>query len=162
MRAKPPQFRKQAHMSKIRHDFHAHGATPALRMPSTPAAPVDTSTMRPRTNGPRSLTVTTTERELWRLVTLIFVPKGRLRWRRYRVADMAPLAPCGRGRRSRTPCRSTGLRRAGRQNQSEATTQTFSSTCSPEIWAGFPAGSSLLKGHAGRKGRKARLWPNFL
>src|SRR3954470_127972 len=42
------------------------------------AAPVDRSSTRPRTNGPRSLMVTTTLRPPW--VTLSLVPKGRLRW----------------------------------------------------------------------------------
>ena len=43
----------------------ARRATPVLRIPSTPAAPVETSRMRPRTNGPRSFTVTMAERVGW-------------------------------------------------------------------------------------------------
>src|SRR5450631_1526449 len=52
--------------------------TPAPVRPITRAAPVDRSRTRPRMNGPRSLTVTTTLRPPW--VTLSLVPNGRLRW----------------------------------------------------------------------------------
>ena len=45
--------------------------------PSVRAAAGVTSMMRPRTKGPRSLTVTTTERPLLRLVTLAFDPNGK-------------------------------------------------------------------------------------
>src|SRR6476659_4610277 len=48
--------------------------------PSCLAAASETSSMRPLTNGPRSLTRTTTLRPLFWLVTLSLVPKGRLRW----------------------------------------------------------------------------------
>src|SRR6478735_4970183 len=48
-------------------------------MPMFCAAARDRSSTRPRINGPRSLTRTTTLRPLWLLVTLIFVPKARER-----------------------------------------------------------------------------------
>jgi len=52
--------------------------TPAPVRPITRAAPVDRSITRPRMNGPRSLTVTTTLRAPW--VTLSLVPNGSERW----------------------------------------------------------------------------------
>jgi hypothetical protein len=54
------------------------GASP--ENPSACAAAGVTSMMRPRTKGPRSLTVTTTEWPLLRLVTRTFDPKGSDRW----------------------------------------------------------------------------------
>ena len=42
------------------------------------AAPLERSITRPRTNGPRSLTVTMTERSPW--VTRSLVPNGSERW----------------------------------------------------------------------------------
>src|SRR3954447_22591492 len=48
--------------------------------PSCLAAASDRSSMRPLTNGPRSLMRTTTLRPLFWLVTLSLVPNGRLRW----------------------------------------------------------------------------------
>jgi hypothetical protein len=44
--------------------------------PRTRAAPGDTSIIRPRTKGPRSLMVTTTEFPLLLFVTFTFVPNG--------------------------------------------------------------------------------------
>src|SRR5437868_694550 len=52
------------------------GASPD--MPSARAAAGVRSITRPRTKGPRSLMVTTTERPLLRLVTRTLVPNGRL------------------------------------------------------------------------------------
>src|SRR5258707_15728970 len=52
--------------------------TPAPVRPTARAAPVDRSSTRPRMNGPRSLTVTTTLRPPW--VTRSLVPNGRVRW----------------------------------------------------------------------------------
>src|SRR5262245_57279628 len=54
-------------------------ATPRLRKASISAACEETSITRPRTKGPRSLMVTSTERPLSRFVTLTDVPKGRVR-----------------------------------------------------------------------------------
>ena len=54
-------------------------ATPAWRMPSTSAATVETSMMRPRAYGPRSTMVTTVLRPLSRLVTRTCEPKGSVR-----------------------------------------------------------------------------------
>src|SRR5947207_7435325 len=48
--------------------------------PSWVAAPRERSSMRPLTNGPRSLMRTTTLRPLFLLVTLSLVPNGKLRW----------------------------------------------------------------------------------
>src|SRR5215467_15886553 len=47
-------------------------------MPSARAAAVERSSTRPRTNGPRSLTVTMMERPPW--LTRSLVPNGRERW----------------------------------------------------------------------------------
>ena len=52
--------------------------TPAPVRPTARAAAVDRSSTRPRMNGPRSLTVTTTLRPPW--VTLSLVPNGSERW----------------------------------------------------------------------------------
>ena len=52
--------------------------TPAPVRPTSRAAAVERSRTRPCTNGPRSLTVTTTLRPPW--VTRSLVPNGRLRW----------------------------------------------------------------------------------
>src|SRR5579883_387919 len=52
--------------------------TPAPIRPMARAAPVERSSTRPRTNGPRSLTVTMTLRSPW--VTLNLVPNGSDRW----------------------------------------------------------------------------------
>ena len=47
-------------------------------MPRARAAPVERSSTRPRTNGPRSLTVTMMERPPW--LTRSLVPNGSERW----------------------------------------------------------------------------------
>src|SRR5262249_19865887 len=54
-------------------------ATPAPVMRNARAALVDTSMVRPRMNGPRSLMRTTTELPFDRLVTRTRVPNGRVR-----------------------------------------------------------------------------------
>src|SRR6202012_4206161 len=57
--------------------------TPGPGMPTARAAAVDRSRTRPRTNGPRSFTVTTTLRSPW--VTRSLVPKGSERWAQVRA-----------------------------------------------------------------------------
>src|SRR5207245_648812 len=56
--------------------------------PRTLAAAGLTSIIRPRTKGPRSLTVTTTKRPLLLLVTFTFVPSGRVRCAAVRVSGV--------------------------------------------------------------------------
>src|SRR5438552_18919085 len=55
-------------------------ATPLPVMPSVSAAEADTSTTRPGTNGPRSLTRNVTERPVATSETRSRVPKGKGRW----------------------------------------------------------------------------------
>src|ERR1700681_1967473 len=62
----------------IRHSYSRSTVTGASpENPSARAAAGVTSMMRPLTKGPRSLTVTTTDRPLLRLVTRTFDPNGR-------------------------------------------------------------------------------------
>src|SRR5262245_19406197 len=72
-------------------------ATPLPVMPSVSAADADTSTTRPRTNGPRSLTRTVTERPVSTSVTRNRVPNGSVRWAAVNsfLLNFSPLAVCG-------------------------------------------------------------------
>src|ERR1700761_3086652 len=54
--------------------------------PMARAAPVERSSTRPRTNGPRSLTVTTTLRPPW--LTRSLVPNGSERWARVMALEI--------------------------------------------------------------------------
>lgn len=65
-----------------------------LEMPMACAAAGDMSMMRPRTKGPRSLIVTTTEFPVLRLVTRTLVPNGSDRCAAVKAAGLsrAPLA----------------------------------------------------------------------
>jgi len=84
-----PHVRARARASGApccRPDFHCESirstrtsATPRSTIPSARAAASERSTTRPRTNGPRSFTVTTTRRPFSRSVTMSRVPKGS--WR---------------------------------------------------------------------------------
>ena len=55
-------------------------ATPPSTIPSVSAAAWETSTTRPRTYGPRSLTRTVTDRPLATFVTRSRVPNGNVGW----------------------------------------------------------------------------------
>jgi hypothetical protein len=68
------------------------GASP--KKPSARAAAGVMSIMRPRTKGPRSLTVTKTDRPLLRLVTRTFNPNGKDLWAAVKAPrfNLAPLA----------------------------------------------------------------------
>ena len=69
-------------------------ASPLLRMPSARAAPHERSMILPRTNGPRSLTRTMTERSVSGHVTFRSVPKDSVRWAHVRLSwcSRSPLA----------------------------------------------------------------------
>src|SRR5262245_21215704 len=62
-------------------------ATPDACRPMARAAPNARSITRPRTNGPRSLMRTTTDRPVRTFITLTLVPNGSERW--------AAVNPCG-------------------------------------------------------------------
>src|SRR5262245_12027713 len=72
-------------------------ATPLPVMPNVSAADAETSTTRPRTNGPRSLTRTVTERPVSTSVTRSRVPNGNVRWAAVNsfLLNFSPLAVCG-------------------------------------------------------------------
>ena len=129
------------------------GATPELRMPSTPAAPVDTSMMRPRMNGPRSLIVTTACAG-WKDWLHAHACRKEGNGGRPSNVRHDRRSRCGRGHRNMRPCRSWHRlqRKTSTQQTQRHKQQTSSMVHSKGPLRGENGANEWMRGTKGRHG----------